>query len=583
MQRTRVILALITLFLGVQLASAQGNKGKDFIISWLPATLGMHNGTHALELHLTSDVPTTVKVEYPVNAPTFVTSVAVAPGAITVVTLPNTVDPCSSPSNCWVPDQVRNNCVRASAPDDFVAYSVNRVPYSSDAALCLPISAMSNEYILADYEPCGPGGGPSEFVVHAAFDDTTVLITPTDNLVGHPLGVTFPVLLQAGEGYQGEGLLSSGSLTGTIITSSKPIGVTNGSECANVPSQCCSDHIYEVAQPVQTWGRAMLVADLPGNPSGTVYRIIAAEDGTVVLMDNLPLVTLGRGEFHETPPLPGNHLFTADNPVFVVQYMTGENPGDPAMGNIIPIERFGNDYTFCAVGGAQFSAHYVTVYADDLDVASGTITLDGSPIPQSEFTSVGTACDSDFSVARLPIGHGSHTSSSSGPHWITVEGVSLNDSYLYPGGVGAAVIPDCDFILPYCDSNLNSSGMAAVLGGTGSPTASANDLHLTASSLPAFQFGYFLASSSQGLLTPPGSQGNLCLGLGNDLGRYIHNVLNSGPSGEFSMQVDLTSVPTATGHVSLMAGDNWNFQAWFRDNNPGPTSNFTNGVAVAFN
>ena len=55
----------------------------------------------------------------------------------------------------------------------------------------------------------------------------------------------------------------------------------------------------------------------------------------------------------------------------------------------------------------------------------------------------------------------------------------------------------------------------------------------------------------------------------------------SGPNGEFTIQVDLTSIPTSPPH-SVVAGETWNFQAWFRDKNPGSTSNFTNGVAVTF-
>ncbi|MCP3916270.1 MAG: hypothetical protein GY711_12005 [bacterium] len=30
-------------------------------------------------------------------------------------------------------------------------------------------------------------------------------------------------------------------------------------------------------------------------------------------------------------------------------------------------------------------------------------------------------------------------------------------------------------------------------------------------------------------------------------------------------------------------GETWNFQCWYRDNNPGPTSNFTDAVSVTFN
>ncbi|MFT5291611.1 MAG: hypothetical protein ACI82F_003696, partial [Planctomycetota bacterium] len=37
---------------------------------------------------------------------------------------------------------------------------------------------------------------------------------------------------------------------------------------------------------------------------------------------------------------------------------------------------------------------------------------------------------------------------------------------------------------------------------------------------------------------------------------------------------------TPTGVVFVMAGQTWNFQCWSRDNNPGPTSNFTDAVSI---
>ncbi len=32
----------------------------------------------------------------------------------------------------------------------------------------------------------------------------------------------------------------------------------------------------------------------------------------------------------------------------------------------------------------------------------------------------------------------------------------------------------------------------------------------------------------------------------------------------------------------MSSGDTWNFQCWYRDNNPVPTSNFTDAVSVTF-
>ena len=46
--------------------------------------------------------------------------------------------------------------------------------------------------------------------------------------------------------------------------------------------------------------------------------------------------------------------------------------------------------------------------------------------------------------------------------------------------------------------------------------------------------------------------------------------------------LDLANTPTPMGNVSVLAGQTWNFQAWYRDNNPGPTSNFTDAVSVTF-
>ena len=108
--------------------------------------------------------------------------------------------------------------------------------------------------------------------------------------------------------------------------------------------------------------------------------------------------------------------------------------------------------------------------------------------------------------------------------------------------------------------------------------AADNDLTLIASSLPAFQFGYFLCSQNQGFFPfPGGSQGALCLG--NPIGRFRAQIQNSGPDGSFQISVDLTALPLSP-PVAAQPGDVWNFQAWFRD--VAATSNFTDAVSVLF-
>ncbi len=135
----------------------------------------------------------------------------------------------------------------------------------------------------------------------------------------------------------------------------------------------------------------------------------------------------------------------------------------------------------------------------------------------------------------------------------------------------------------YCGpSNLNSSGLAASISGQGSPTAAHNQLVLRAESMPPGQFGYFLVSTQAGLIpTPGGSQGDLCMG--GLLGRFnsTSQIRNSGPTGSFELEVDLTSLPVNPVR-SVLAGETWQFQAWYRDQNPHSTSNFTEGLAIPY-
>ncbi len=135
----------------------------------------------------------------------------------------------------------------------------------------------------------------------------------------------------------------------------------------------------------------------------------------------------------------------------------------------------------------------------------------------------------------------------------------------------------------YCGPAVNnSSGGPAVLAASGSATASDNDLNLSATGVPVNQFGYLVASQTQGFIMTPGtSQGNLCLG--GNIGRFLNLVQSSGAAGTLNFDVDTTMVPQPSGTVAIMGGETWNFQAWFRDANPTSTSNFTQGVSIVFN
>jgi len=452
-----LILTALSIHQPILMAQDLDNKGKEFIVSYIANPLGSPVFT---EVHLTADVPTEVTVHYPTNAPTFETTVAVNPGAVTIVEIPNTS------ASAWPTETPANNTVRLFANQEFVTYMVNRAVFTSDAALALPVETMNTEYIVMTYNEAFDH---AQFVVTAAFDNTNVTITPSSNtLGGKTAGVPFSVQLNRGEGYmvRQANAGTNGGLAGSIVTSDKPVGLTNGNGCTEVPvGTAACDGIFQIGQPVQSWGNEVLVVNLPNRPSGSIYRILASEDNTSLTQNGVEIATLNRGEFHETPPLPGNHVFAGDKPIYVVQFMTGINSpgavsGDPAMGNMIPTAQFLENYTFSTVGGAQFTQHWLTVIANNADLE--TITIDGAPIGAGEFSPInGTS----FSAATFVLSEGTHTTSSVNPHGITVQGYNSADSYIYPGGARFEFInPFGDDVPPVCQIQFNAGPPASFTG-----------------------------------------------------------------------------------------------------------------------
>ncbi|MEE8526252.1 MAG: prenyltransferase/squalene oxidase repeat-containing protein, partial [Thermoanaerobaculia bacterium] len=325
------------------------NQGREFFVGFLAT-----KGRAGISVHLTSAVPTSVTVQWPAVSPSYSQTLPVNPGAITVVSVP------PGARSGWSAGQVLSNAVRLSSPDDFVAYLVNSRRFSSDAAMALPVDALGTSFIVTTFRGSSVHSGDrSQFLVVAPFDSTTVTMTPTATM--HWLGSTTPagtpveVVLDRGQGIRGEAVGSTADLTGTLIESDRPISVLNGNICANVPSTTVAcDHIFETAHPVATWGTATLVTNLPDRPGGSIYRVVAAVDGTDVTLDGALQTTLDRGQFLELGPLPGRHVIEANHPVFVTQFMTGDGApgadiGDPAMANMIPPEQFLTEYTFSTV------------------------------------------------------------------------------------------------------------------------------------------------------------------------------------------------------------------------------------------
>ncbi|QDV04740.1 hypothetical protein Poly30_02330 [Planctomycetes bacterium Poly30] len=130
-----------------------------------------------------------------------------------------------------------------------------------------------------------------------------------------------------------------------------------------------------------------------------------------------------------------------------------------------------------------------------------------------------------------------------------------------------------------CIANVNSTGASAALVARGSTVAADDRVTLHVEDSPGGALGYFLSSQTPDSTSlGGGSQGLLCLG-GNVL-RFSASVLDDRGTGVVSFHPRLGAFPQGT---VAMAGETWLFQYWFRDANPGATSNTSGAVSVTLN
>ncbi len=134
----------------------------------------------------------------------------------------------------------------------------------------------------------------------------------------------------------------------------------------------------------------------------------------------------------------------------------------------------------------------------------------------------------------------------------------------------------------YCYGQPNSTGEHGFIRVEGNLNTTSSK-RLVASGLPVSTFGYFIVGTTPTIVANPGgSAGTLCVG--GVLGRYANAVANTGLTGELTLIIDPTMIPTPTGFVSATAGSARAFQAWHRDSDGGgnSTSNFTNAATIVF-
>jgi hypothetical protein len=403
-------------------------SGREFVVAFQP---NHDNSAVALTLFISGDEPTSGEVQIPGIGFSF--TFAVSPSTVTGVSLP--VQAIAIGTNVTV-----DRGIHVLADRDINLYGLNRKQFTTDAFTAFPVESLGASYrVMSHTDHFGSSNNNrSQFAVVAVEDDTTVAITPTATTSGRTAGVPFLVTMDRLQVYQLRSDSSGDDLSGSLITSDKPVAVFSGHSCANVPNSSFGfcDHLCEQMPPIATWGKQVLTLPLATRLNGDTFRVLADQDATAVTIAGpAPQnFVLNAGQFAQRI-LTGNNEITADKPVLVTQFSNGSTYdgviSDPFMTLVPPSEQFLSGYTF-TTPGSGFEVNFVNVLARSDDAAASAVLLDGVAIAPASFQTIGAT---GFSCAKVPIAVGSHTMSAPSPFGIYVYGFADDDSYGYPGGL----------------------------------------------------------------------------------------------------------------------------------------------------
>ena len=265
-------------------------------------------------------------------------------------------------------------------------YGSNLHIQSSDSYLALPKqqdSENSYKYFAASYSTVHKYQESSVLVI-VQFDNTQLTITSKVGafINGTPIhtGATTSISAQEGESFL---IWSEGDLTGMKVVSNRPLAMLSGHECTNVPvsiSRC--DHLVEQIPPVSSWGWQFITAPLKDRTSYDVFRILASENLTEVVVNCMPPVAkymratitymIDEGNFMEFRASSDQYCFIEGNgKILVLQYSTGpgENAdsttGDPTMIIVPAITQYTNDYSLPTIQPYDNSfsfSHYMNLF-----------------------------------------------------------------------------------------------------------------------------------------------------------------------------------------------------------------------------
>lgn len=398
--KTKLIRFSAILFFLIGTAQAQQNyssQGKEFWISVMNAG----NNISPLTVYITSDVNTCGKIEIPLG--TYTQTFNVTANAITSIVLPWGA---AYLQNTEL-DQIINKGVHIITDDSVLVYLSNESAVAYDTEMIYPVSTIGTSYIANCYKE---GTSFSQFSIAATQNNTSIQITPSAIVLGpgpafaasRPSGIAYNLTMNAGQVYLA---VSQGDLTGSIITSDKPISVFGGAAISPVGGCNAGDHLCEQILPQSLYGTHYITAPLSSRTGGDLFRFTAYQNGTSFSINGGPAINLNANQYKDTLLTLASEI-TSNKKISVGQFSRGQNcdnqQGDPFFILIHPISEMNTYSLFNMLNPfSQFPKRFVNIITTTANTAN--ILLNGAGIGAS-FAPVAANPAYSYAQVAIPVG-----------------------------------------------------------------------------------------------------------------------------------------------------------------------------------
>ncbi len=510
MIRCFLLIALISIILPsvstVAQPTAITTKGKDFWLTFIPNYHVNSPLTDSLFVFIVADVPTVGKITYrnkvgAIREQTFQitdpTKVYIYPIWYSTFELEGYQQGRNRFETLSQNEDIALQYFHVVADQNIGVYALSQAQTTSDAFLVLPTHVLGTDYYVMAYNSDGKVSGnsvspnsstPSQFAVLATENNTKITVTPKTAMYVNGL-TPQTITLNQGETYLVQAKITTqnlrADLTGTHVTSTKPVAVFGGQQRATVPIESADtlisrDCLIEQVPPVSSWGKNAFLTPYP-LPAGAVrfgkdmFRILASYDSTQVFIDGKFIDSyLNAGEIFSGVLTKGQTV-TANHPILVAHFKktASDLPGqqsplsDPFMLIVPPKEQFMKSYRFYNVQAYDsrnpdgvYLEQYITIVAPTSTLS--TIKLDGNPVDVKKFVPI--APSNEYSYAWLGgqngadgMTEGAHTITTVEPIGIYIYGYGEANSYGYAGGMDLTGVVSAVDELPTAEDNITVS------------------------------------------------------------------------------------------------------------------------------